>query len=186
MEMLDLGAGRDTQLGIEVRQRLVHQEDIRLAHDSARQRHPLTLAARQRCRAPVQEIIQLDHRGGAAHTLVMRRRIDVPYFQRKADVLVDIHVRVQAIGLEHHGDIPVLRLKVVHHLAVDLDIAAGDLLETGDHPHGRGLAAARRPEQHEELLVRDIQIEIIDGDEVTPSLGQVSQSDLSHLVFLIP
>ena len=57
MEMLDLGASRDTQLGIEVRQRLVHQEDIRLAHDGTRQRHPLTLAAGQRCRAPVQEII---------------------------------------------------------------------------------------------------------------------------------
>ena len=40
-----LGSGLAAQLGVEVRQRLVHAEDRRLAHDRPGQRDPLTLAA---------------------------------------------------------------------------------------------------------------------------------------------
>ena len=50
MQMLDLRARRNAQLGVEVRQRLVHQEDRGLAHDRARQRDALALAARQLAR----------------------------------------------------------------------------------------------------------------------------------------
>ena len=43
---------------------------------------------------------------------------------------------------EDHRDIPVLGLQVVDHLAVDLQRAAGDILQAGDHPQGGGFAAA--------------------------------------------
>jgi hypothetical protein len=50
----DLGAGLQPQLRVEVRERLVHQEDLRLAHDRAAHRDALALAAGQltglRCR----------------------------------------------------------------------------------------------------------------------------------------
>ena len=41
----DVGAHLHAQLGVEVRQRLVHQERGGLAHDRAAQRDPLALAA---------------------------------------------------------------------------------------------------------------------------------------------
>ena len=40
---------------------------------------------------------------------------------------------------------------------------AGDILQTGDHPQGGGLAAAGGAHQHDELLVRDLQTELLDG-----------------------
>ena len=43
----DLGADLHAELGVEVRQRLVHQEHLRLAHDRPAQRDPLALAARE-------------------------------------------------------------------------------------------------------------------------------------------
>ena len=49
---------------------------------------------------------------------------------------------IQGVALEHHGDVPVLGLHVVHQLAVDVQLAAGDILQPGDHPQGGGLAAA--------------------------------------------
>ena len=51
LERLELRPGMDPQLGVEVRQRLVHQEDARLADDRPRQRDPLLLAAGQLRRA---------------------------------------------------------------------------------------------------------------------------------------
>ena len=65
--------------------------------------------------------------------------------------------------LEHHGDIPVLGLHIVHALAVDEQIALGDILQAGHHPQRGGLAAAGRTHQNDELLVRDLQIEVVDG-----------------------
>jgi hypothetical protein len=47
---LDLGPHLDAQLGVKVRQGLVEQEHLRVAHDGAAHRHPLALAARQLAR----------------------------------------------------------------------------------------------------------------------------------------
>ena len=129
----------------------------------------------------MQEIIKFHHRGGAAHTFIMRRRVDLADLQRKADILVDIHVRVQAVGLEHHRNVAVLRLQIIDHLAVDLDLAGGNVLKAGDHPHRRCLATSRRAKKHQEFLVGDVEVKGVDSDEVTPSLGQVFQPDTGHI-----
>ena len=56
----DLGAGLDAELGVEVRQRLVHEEDLRLAHDRPPHRHPLTLTARQLGRLAVEVLLEVE------------------------------------------------------------------------------------------------------------------------------
>ena len=71
----------------------------------------------------------------------------------------DRHVRVERVVLEHHGDVAVLRRHVVDDVAADRDLAAGDLLEPGDHAQRRALAAARRADQHDELLVGDVEVD---------------------------
>ena len=54
LQRRDLGARRHPQLGVEVGQRLVHAEHLRLAHDRPAHRHPLALAARERPWPPVE------------------------------------------------------------------------------------------------------------------------------------
>src|SRR5207248_6028881 len=49
-------------------------------------------------------------------------------------------------------------------LAVDLNGAAGRLDEPVDHPHGGGLAAAGRPDQHAHVAGSHIEAERIHGD----------------------
>ena len=46
VQLRELGAHRHAQLGVEVRERLVHQERCGLAHHRAAHRHPLALPAR--------------------------------------------------------------------------------------------------------------------------------------------
>ena len=45
------------------------------------------------------------------------------------------------------------------------DFAGGGLFQSGDHPHGGGLAAARGAEKNHEFLVPDFEINGIDADE---------------------
>jgi hypothetical protein len=47
VQRLDLGAHLHAQLGVEIRQRLVEQEHLRIAHDGAAHGDALALAARK-------------------------------------------------------------------------------------------------------------------------------------------
>ena len=84
------------------------------------------------------------------------------------DVVGHRHVRVQGVVLEHHGDVPVLGLDVVDDLVADLQLAAADRLQPGDHPQRRRLPAARRADHHDELAVLDLEAEVV--DDVRPVL----------------
>jgi hypothetical protein len=60
------------------------------------------------------------------------------------------------------------------------EVALGQLLKPGNDVEGGGLAAARRPEQHRELLVADLEIELVDrGDRAVP-LGDLVEADPRH------
>ena len=80
--------------------------------------------------------------------------------QREGQVVVHALVRVERVGLEDHGHVAVARREVVHDLAADPDLARGDLLEPGDHPERRRLAAARRADEHHELALGDVEVEV--------------------------
>ena len=63
VEAGDLGAGLDAQLGVEVGERLVHQEDGRLADDRPTERDALALAAGQLLRLAIEQLLELDRLG---------------------------------------------------------------------------------------------------------------------------
>ena len=94
--------------------------------------------------------------------LVLRH---LPKLQRELQILSDGHVRIQGIVLKDHGDIPVLGGHVVDQLVVDVELAPGDVLQSGDHPQRGRLAAARRTDKDNELSVADLQVEIVYGND---------------------
>ena len=61
----------------------------------------------------------------------------------KATLSCTRQVREQRVALEHRVDVALVRRRERHVLAVQQDLAAGRLLEAGDHPQRRRLAAAR-------------------------------------------
>jgi len=76
-----------------------------------------------------------------------------PKPQAEGDVVVDLQVGVEGVALEDHGDVAIARRHVVDHPVPDTNDAGRDVLEAGDHPERRGLAAARRPDEDHELTV---------------------------------
>ena len=61
MQRGDLGAHLHAQLGVEIRQRLVEQEDRRLADDRASDRDALALAAGELRRPPLEQRVEPQH-----------------------------------------------------------------------------------------------------------------------------
>ena len=77
----------------------------------------------------------------------------------EADVGRDVHMRIEGVGLEHHGNAALGRLGAGDVLAVDPHLAGGGRFEAGDDPEQRRLAASRRTDQGAKLAVLDREIE---------------------------
>ena len=91
------------------------------------------------------------------------------------------HVRIEGVILEHHGDVAVARAQVIDDLAGDLDGAVAGILEAGDGAQQRALAAARRADQHGELLVGDVEVDAAHGmDAAGVALVQPSDPHICH------
>ncbi len=184
MQLGDLHARLAAQRGVEVGQRLVEQEDLGLAHDRTPDRDALALAARHLARQPLQVRPQVQDLGGAVDLLLDHRRIGLGQAQREAHVLGDGHVRVQRVALEHHRQVALRGRQARDVAAVEDDAAGGQRLEPGDQAQQRGLAAARRADEHGELAAGDGQVDALDRLHVAELLLDALELEECH--FLVP
>ena len=182
MELGDLYPHLDAEHGVEVGERLVEEEDLRLAHQRPADRHALALAAGELRRPPVEQPLELEHRGDLVGALLDERLRRLGDAQAEGDVLRHRHMRVERVGLEDHGDPALGRRHVGDVGAGDMDGALGHRLEPGDHPEQRGLAAAGGPEESAELAAIDGQIEVLDRLDIAVALLDAPQLDFDHLV----
>ena len=106
--------------------------------------------------------VDLQHRRPPRRRRARSRRASArPQLQPEGHVLEHRHVRVERVGLEHHGDAALGRRQSVDALAADADLAGGDVLEPGDQAQQRGLAAAGRPDEDDELAVGDVEVDAV-------------------------
>jgi hypothetical protein len=104
----------------------------------------------------------------------------VPHGERHGDVLARRQMRVQRIGLEHHGDVTAGRPQARDIAAVDGDAAVIGALDPGDDAHQGRLAATRRPEQGDELAGRDVQRHATQRIRRAEALAQIRDGDARH------
>src|SRR5438552_9651780 len=84
-----------------------------------------------------------------------------------------------------HRDIAVLRDDFVDAFVADGDVALRRLLEAGDYAQDRGLAAARWPEQHEQLAIGHVETEILHRRNIRAFIAginfrNISDADAGH------
>jgi len=163
------------QLGVEVGERLVEQQQPRLDHQRAREGHALLLAAGELARVALAQARELHHREHGIDPALHLRGGDLAHLQAEAEVLADVHVREERVVLEHHADVPPLGGQHGDVGAVEGDGATGRELEPGDAAQGRGLAAAGGAEQRDELALGDVEVDALhrgDGAEVLLEGGE--------------
>ena len=175
-----LGPRLHAQLGVQVGQWLVHQEHSGVAHDGPSDRHALPLPAGKRARLPLQQLADIQHVGGLGHPPLNLGLGRLAQLQAKRQVVVDAHVGIQGVALKHHGNVAVLGRHVIHQAVADVNVAASELLEPRDHAQRRGLAAARRPHEHEKFPILDLNRHVIDGDNIAKAFRDAVEHDASH------
>jgi hypothetical protein len=90
-------------------------------------------------------------------------------------------VGVQRVVLEDHRDVPVARVEPVHDAVADPHLALGDVLEPGDHPQRRRLAAAGGADEDHELPVGHLEAEAGErARAVVIDLADVRERDRGH------
>ena len=155
LQVSQLELGFFAQLFIQRRQRLIQQQHLGPLGQRPRQGHPLPLPARQLMRLALGKRLQLHHFQHFLHAGVDVTLAHAVLLGAKSDVLLDRHVREQGIGLEHHVDGPLIGRQQGDILARQQHLAFGRRLEARQHPHQRGLAAARWPQHREEFFFVD-------------------------------
>ena len=125
----------------------------------ARQRHALLLAAGKLGGLTVAVFGNSHQLQAPSLTRIFQlRALDLARLQAVGHVFPDAQVREQAVLLEHHADVAAVCGNVVDHLVVEVDVALVDGVEARDHAQKRGLAAAGRSQQGEELAGLDLQV----------------------------
>jgi hypothetical protein len=100
--------------------------------------------------------------------------------EREGHVVVHAHVRVERIALEHHREISLARRRPGDVLAVEQQVAAGDGFEPRDQAQQRRLAAARGPDEDDELALADFKVDALDDVDVTKALLDVLEFEVGH------
>ncbi len=179
-EVLEVGA----RLRVDGGERLVHEQDLGLVGEAARDRHALLHAARELPRVLVDRAGQADGLDGLVDLLAALLLAHLLAPQREGDVLADLHPRIQraAVVLEDERH-PLGRLG--HRLAAQLDGARGRREQPRDGLQQRRLAAPRRADDAQELALGDLEAEVLDRlGLVVP--GPVGLAEVGHFEHLGP
>ena len=176
---------------IEVAQRLVEEEDLRLHHQRPSHRDPLLLAAGEFPRIARLVAAELDD---PQHVLDARLALGLRHArlepQAVGDVLGHGHVGPEGVALEDHRHAPPLgrhdagrrgKASLAHP-----DLAGLRTEESRDQTEGRRLAAPGGPEERDELAGLDFQTESFHRGDVAVALGQPFDRHPGHRASLTP
>jgi len=169
---------RLAQLAVKRAERLIAQQHRRPHHQRPRQRHTLLLAARE-LRRPPRLVAGERHLLERARNRVGNVSARKPaHAQPEGDVPGHGAMREQRVGLEDHAEVAAVHRHVGHVSGADVNAALVRRLEAGDHAQRRGLAAAGRPEQREELAGRDRQMDAVNRAlEPVETFAQALEAD---------
>jgi len=166
-------------LDIEVRERLVEQQQLRTRCKGTGEGHALLLSTGQLVRKAAARVGQADHIEQFGHASGALRRGHAT--QPEADVAGHGQVREQRIVLEHHADLPLLR----GHLptgpgdfdAVDQDPAGHHRLEAGDAAQDGRLAAAACAEQAADLAARERERQVVEHGDRSVGMADLFEAE---------
>ncbi len=177
------------EFGVERARRLVEQHDLGFHRKRARNGDALLLAARKLARIVVHAVAEphaLEFGDGEFARLGLGHMLDV--HRRFHHVFEHGHVREEVEFLEHHAELGALlrdlllveplqcavrKALVADHLAVHIDLAAGERLQLVDQAQECGFARARRPQDHGDGARFHFEVDALEHMQVAEGLVHV-------------
>ncbi len=145
------------RLRIKRRERLVHQQDLRVHRQRASDRHALAHASGELVHVSICEPREVYHAQEVKRAAAPLRTSHAHALQRKLDVLNDVEPWKEGGLLEDHATV---RAGTRDVSPAHPDAAARRRLEAGDEVQQRRLAATRRANETDELAFGDREIDV--------------------------
>ena len=117
----------------------------------------MLLPAGKLVRHAIGEPLHLHDRQSLGDLLPAGSGVDPADLQAIGHIVRHRHVRPERVVLKYHSGVATVRGHAVHGPLAKEQLTGVRLIETGEQPQQRRLAATRRPEQEEEFLVADLQ-----------------------------
>ncbi len=168
------------RLWIEPHHRLVHHDALRAMDQRARDdqllAHPVAVGFHQL----VLPVRQLEHVQQLGDSTLDRVAFLAVQRRHEAQELGPGELVVDERPVWNEAEARLGRDRVhLHVVAAQEHPAVGGAQDTGDHPERRSLARAVRAEASVQHTLRDVERDVVDGDEAAVVFGQVLQSDHS-------
>ena len=160
MQLGKLGSHLCTQLSVQVGQRLVEKEYLRITNDRTTQCNTLSLTAGESLRLSVEQVSDVEDLSSFLNELLDLVLGNLTELQTERHIVKYCHMRIQSVVLENHRDISVLRSNVVYKTFADEQLALGNFLKTRDHTKGGGLTASGRTYKNDKFLVLDVYVDV--------------------------
>ena len=184
LEVLELLPELVAQLGVQIGERLVEQQNLGLQHERPGDGDALLLPAGQLGHVFAQLVFgQVDPPGDIADEAVALGRLLLADAEAEGDVLPHAHAGEKRIVLEHHADLALVAREPGDSLPVDVDLAGGRLDEPRQGAQGGCLSAARGSKQREEFPRFHLEIKVGNGGEVAEGDFDVLETDHGEPVF---
>ena len=113
VKLAELRAHLHPEFGIQVREGLIHEEDLGLPHNGSSQSNPLSLSAGESFGLAIQKVLNAQDPRCLFHPPVNLSLGELPQFQAEGHVVVNVHMGIEGIVLKHHGDIPIFGRNIV-------------------------------------------------------------------------
>ena len=127
-----------------------------------------------------EQVTEAEHLRDLVDALGDDRGVGLSKVQAEGEVVANRQVRVERVALEDHADVTVFRGRLREILARDADRALVGQLEARDGAQQGALAAAARAHEHDELTVRDVQIDALEDERIPEPLSDSAEPQLRH------
>ena len=168
---------------IQGAQRLVQQQDLGLVDQGPGDGHPLLLAAGELGDLSVLKAPEADDVQHLLDPPVDLHGVKLGDAQAEGNVVVDVQMGEEGVALEDGVDLPAVGRQIVDLLTVKQHLARRRRQKSADDPQGRGLAAARGPQQRQKFMVVDVEIDAVQHRLPVKFHGQIRQTNqlFSHV-----
>ena len=125
VDVLDLDAHGLPQLGVQVRERLIHEHERRFIDDRSGDGYALLLAARELGGQLLGLVLETDQPQDLVDPRLDFGAGSAPHLETEGDVFAHGHVREKGVVLEDHPEATLLGWESVDLLVVEVDAAVG-------------------------------------------------------------
>jgi hypothetical protein len=178
LDALQLLAHLYADLRVERGERLVHQQYLGLEDQGPGDGHALLLAAGELARVLLLVAVQREE-GEEFRDLFLDGPVrDLAEPQPEGEVLEHGHVRPEVVALEHHGRRPLLGRQLRDVLPAQDHLPPVRVQESAHGAEDGGLAAARRPQEGDELGLGHLEVDVADPFPVAVQFRESHQLQL--------